>query len=247
MKRPESLLDHPNARLRVPMCRKIVVLPVVIALTLAAITVLAAALPTSHAQATTYVLAYCEEPAPEPGPSIARPRVALSGKDLNGEDLAPGDEILWTITVKNLGDTLTNIVITDVVPEWTSYVGGSIGGSGANDGGSPKLSWNVGTLGCGDKVTVSFVSRVDDGVPEGTLIKNQASADSAQTPPGTSKVVTLKVGESPASSKGETVVDPGAKEAGSEEEVLASAINVVNDLLRKMFLRLEAEGLHSLD
>ncbi|MBL8785719.1 MAG: DUF11 domain-containing protein, partial [Deltaproteobacteria bacterium] len=47
-------------------------------------------------------------------------------------------QLTWSITVVNRGATaLANVVITDVVPNSTSYVGGTITGLGANATGSP--------------------------------------------------------------------------------------------------------------
>jgi uncharacterized repeat protein (TIGR01451 family) len=200
MKPFDSSLKCATSRRRSPVLRALIVVPVALALALSTGAVVAAALPATSAQA-------CEPEVtspPDTSPNIARPRASTAGKDLNGGQLVPGDEIRWTVTVKNVGDELTNVVITDVVPKWTTYVAGSIEGSGADDSGSPTLSWSIGALGCGDRVTVSFRSRVDDGVAAGTLISNQASADSSQTPAGTSGAATLEVGGSSVESPGES-------------------------------------------
>jgi uncharacterized repeat protein (TIGR01451 family) len=184
MNRLESILNQRATRGRASVLGKMLFLCFGLALVL-----LTMALPPMPAEAAAQLARHCP-----PEPSTARPRVQATGEDANGGDLAPGDEIVWTFTVKNIGGTaLTEIVLTDIVPEGTSYVDGSIEGPGAEDSGYPTLKWAVGTLEYGEKVTVSFRSRVDDGVPGGTLITNQASADSAQTPPGVSKAVTLEV------------------------------------------------------
>ena len=139
---------------------------------------------------------FCPPPAPAPAPkaNFARPRVQAGGKDTNGGKLLPGDEVLWTITVKNVGSiTLTDIIVTDMIPEWTSYVAGSIDGPGAGDGGYPTLTWVVDALEHGEKQTLTFRTRINDDVPAGTCITNQASADSAETPAGDSKVTSMEV------------------------------------------------------
>ena len=208
MNRLKSTLNQRAARGRASVLGKILFLCFGLALVL-----LTTALPPMPAEAATQLTRLCP-----PEPSTARPRVQATGEDVNGKDLAPGDEILWTFTVKNIGGTaLTEIVLTDIVPEWTSYVDGSIEGPGADDSGHSTLTWAVGTLEYGEKVTVSFRSRVDDGVPGGTLITNQASADSAQTPPGVSKAVTLEV-------VGSSAVDSAAlSPSSSPPTVLAGA------------------------
>ena len=216
MNRLDSILSQRAARGRKPLMRKILFFCVGPALVLSALV-----LPPTTTEAAAQFAYLCD-----PEPSVARPRVQTTGDDLNGGELAPGDEILWTITVKNVGGaTLTKIVLTDVVPEWTSYVGASIEGSGADDSGNPTLTWAGGALEGGERVTVSFRSRVDDGVPAGTLITNRASADSAQTPPGVSKKVTMEVAGAlavssaglPASSSPTTVPEEAAGDGTSAQ------------------------------
>ena len=221
MNRLDSILSQRAARGRTPLLRKILFFCVGPTLVLSALV-----LPPTTAQAAAQLSYLCP-----PEPSVARPRVQATGEDLNGGELVPGDEIIWTITVKNLGGTtLKEIILTDIVPEWTSYVGASIEGSGADDSGIPTLTWAVGALECGDRVTVSFRSRVDDGVPGGTLITNQASADSAQTPPGVSKTVSMEVagkfavssaGLSPSSSP--TTVLEGAAGDGTSAQTTSTS------------------------
>ena len=205
MKTLDSLLDHRVKHAHESALPRILVLSFVLALAALAVVAAATVLPATSAQA-------CEPVAPKDNaPHIARPRAGTSGNDLNGGELTPGDEILWLVTVRNPGSKLTNIVIADVVPKGTTYVAGSIQGPGADDGGSTTLKWTLGSIGCGDSVTVSFRSRVDDGVTAGTLIGNQAWADSGQTPAGVSRAVTLEVsGSSVASKDAETADAPDA-------------------------------------
>lgn len=200
---------------------------VLIVVSVLALLLLAAALLPATANAAAQSLCrFCPPEPPPPEPSVARPRALAAAKDLNGGDLTPGDEILWTITVKNVGAvTLNDITVTNLVPEWTSYVAGSIEGTGADDSSGSSLTWAVGTLKCGERLTLSFRSRVDDDAPAGTVIVNQASTDSAETPPSTSKEVSLVVvGSAGASSlvgslssSPTTVPEAAAADAGSAE------------------------------
>ncbi len=108
--------------------------------------------------------------------------ITKTGEDLNGGLLVPGDEILWTITVVNTGITpTTNVVVYDTVPEHTTYKADSITGAGADDSGNPDLVWNVGQMPIDGVETVSFISTVDEGTPDGTQIINQAAVESDQS------------------------------------------------------------------
>ena len=94
-----------------------------------------------------------------------------------------GSILLWTIVVSNRGIVpATNVVVTDGVPAHTTYVKGSIRGRGHNDTHAPALTWNVGTLGVGQSVTLTFKSSINDNVSNGTVISNRAFERSDQGP-----------------------------------------------------------------
>jgi uncharacterized repeat protein (TIGR01451 family) len=110
--------------------------------------------------------------------------IIKTGKDLNGGTLKGGDVIEWRITVKNIGLTpTTHVVINDGVPSTTIYVKNSIRGKGANDTKQPSLAWDIGTMAVGESQVVTFRSTVKKGLPNGTLIKNQAIVSSDQSRP----------------------------------------------------------------
>ncbi len=110
--------------------------------------------------------------------------ISKVGRDINGGKLKGGDIIEWKITVTNTGLTqTTHVVVTDTVPNTTTYVKRSIRGKGANDSKQPKLRWNIGTMAVGEKQVVKFRSRVKKGLPAGTRIRNQAVVRSDQSRP----------------------------------------------------------------
>ncbi len=113
--------------------------------------------------------------------------IIKTGRDVNGGRLRGGDVIEWTITVTNTGLTrTTHVVITDTVPSQTTYVPDSITGTGADDSGAPDLVWRIGTLQIGGRAVVTFRSTVKKGLPDKTLIRNQAVVDSDQSMPKSS-------------------------------------------------------------
>jgi uncharacterized repeat protein (TIGR01451 family) len=110
--------------------------------------------------------------------------ISKTANDLNGGRVAPGDVIEWTIVVTNTGLVqTTEVVVTDTVPEFTTYVPGSIEGRGADDSGDPDLVWNVGVMEVDETVTLTFRTTVDDGTPRDTEIVNQAFVSSDQSNP----------------------------------------------------------------
>ena len=82
----------------------------------------------------------------------------------------PGDNVTYTITVENKGKTETVTVVSDVVPENTTYV------EGADSYADGILTWNV-SLAAGEKKTVSYTVKVDNDVAligttlEGTITR----------------------------------------------------------------------------
>ena len=116
----------------------------------------------------------------------ASPNFSISTKtvsDLNGGLVTTGDTLRYTIVVRNSGNmNATGIVVNDTVPANSTYVAGSITGTGANAAGNPNLVWNVGPLnGAGATTTLTFDATIGDAVAGGTVISNVASIASAQT------------------------------------------------------------------
>ncbi|MBU0636772.1 DUF11 domain-containing protein, partial [Patescibacteria group bacterium] len=125
-----------------------------------------------------------------------------TAKDLNGEQLLSGDIILYTLTITNIGVVpTTNIVITDNVPTNTTYVVGSITGTGANASNKNQLKWNVGSLSVNQSVDLTFKVTVNASLSEGVNISNQGSLTSDQlltkssSNVGTGGVTVIKIGK----------------------------------------------------
>lgn len=113
----------------------------------------------------------------------------------------PGDVLRYTITVSNSGATpATNVVLTDLVPQNTTYVAGSVilngiavpdtGGSpltgglpvSSSDRTPPLPGAGAGIVSPGGAATVMFSVRVNAGVPSGTIISNQGSVMTTELP-----------------------------------------------------------------
>lgn len=76
-----------------------------------------------------------------------------------------GDIVTFTITVTNEGlDTVTNLVVRDVVPDGFTYVASSITGGGSADDTNPAtsgLTWDIYSLPNGDSVDLTFQVEVN--------------------------------------------------------------------------------------
>jgi uncharacterized repeat protein (TIGR01451 family)/fimbrial isopeptide formation D2 family protein len=110
----------------------------------------------------------------------------------------PGDVLRYTIVLSNSGAVpATGVVLTDGVPDNTTYVADSLRLNGApvgTDGGVFPLASGLtvqssdnpgaGIVSPGESAVVTFEVRVNDGVPTGTLIINQGRITSTELPPG---------------------------------------------------------------
>jgi uncharacterized repeat protein (TIGR01451 family) len=133
----------------------------------------------------------------------AEKRVALLDDQGSPGVIDPGDVLRYTIEIFNSGAIdATEVVLTDSVPANTSYVPDStrLNGLpiGQPDGGVAPLVAGIpvsssdltpplptlpgGTVNSDAPAVVQFDLRVNDGVPGGTVISNQAAVGSAEAP-----------------------------------------------------------------
>ncbi len=171
----------------------------------------------------------------------------------------PGDVLRYTVTIYNNGPVpATEAVLSDSVPTNTAYVADSttLNGVSVSDpgGGTPPLEAGIpissadltpplpgagaGTLTPGETAVVEFDVRVDDGVPVGTLITNQAAVASEELPsvptdgdgnPATGPeptVVVVGPRQELALSKQVVVVGGGPAVAGATLEYTVRALNI---------------------
>ncbi|MCP4540412.1 MAG: DUF11 domain-containing protein [Chloroflexi bacterium] len=110
--------------------------------------------------------------------------IAKSFEDLSGAPLKVGDELLYTIVVTNLLNSVhPGVVITDAIPVNTTYVPGSANVSQGSVSGPDPLVADVGTMAGSGSATLAFRVSVDSSAL-GQVITNSAQADSpVQEPP----------------------------------------------------------------
>lgn len=85
-----------------------------------------------------------------------------------GVSVNPGDEITYTIRIKNTNTSPVTLNVSDVVPEYTTYVSGGDTVDGNN------LSWVV-TVPARETVDITFTVKVNEGVAFGTEILNNGA------------------------------------------------------------------------
>jgi len=88
--------------------------------------------------------------------------------------------IKYNIAVSNISDEpLSNIVFWDNVPEWTSYVDGTITGSGEYDRELNRVNWDWSdaSIAPGHTINLSFKVRINEDTPKDHVIPNYAVAE----------------------------------------------------------------------
>jgi uncharacterized repeat protein (TIGR01451 family) len=164
----------------------------------------------------------------------------------------PGDVLRYTIVLSNFGAIpATGVVLTDAVPSNTTYVADSLRLNGAAvgpDGGvSPLIAGlpvhssdnpGAGIVSAGENAVITFESRVNAGVPTGTLISNQGSVTSNElAPEATDADGVPSNGDQPtvivvgdvqllAVTKEVLVVGGGTAEAGGQLEYVIRVTNI---------------------
>jgi len=97
-----------------------------------------------------------------------------------------GDTLEYTVVLNNGTTAVTNVMFTDIVPVYTTYVANSLtlGGVGASNVGSgTELGVNVGAMAANATATITFRVTVNNGTPPNTVISNQGTVDSGQSVP----------------------------------------------------------------
>ncbi|PSL24512.1 DUF7507 domain-containing protein [Chitinophaga ginsengisoli] len=93
-----------------------------------------------------------------------------------GGKVKAGDEITYTIHIRNTGNvTLTNVLITDMMPAYTTFVSAD---GGITPDGTGKLSWTIPGIAVGAADAVrSFKVKVATDLTGATTITNTAGVD----------------------------------------------------------------------
>lgn len=108
--------------------------------------------------------------------------MSTSTKTVAQPTAQPGDSLLYTIVLNNIGAVNANVFITDAIPPHTAYVSGSVTGDGAYNAALDQIEW-AGTVPVGVPVAITFQVIVNAETPVGTVIVNAAVVDDGVNPP----------------------------------------------------------------
>ncbi len=107
----------------------------------------------------------------------------------NSKNVSPGDTILFSIEVSNLGPlNASSLSITDILNPGYSYVNGSISGADFHndlDPGGTGLQWTLSSLNVGASASLSFQAVVQETIVSGSY-QNTATVSSSLLDPDTS-------------------------------------------------------------
>ena len=113
----------------------------------------------------------------------AHVRIEKTSNPESGSTVVNGQEITYTISLNNEGTAPSRLVVTDSIPEGTSYVEGSIKVNGADLGNTLEDLTTNGievTVPAGETVTLEFKVTVND-LDNGDTIANKASIRNPET------------------------------------------------------------------
>lgn len=101
----------------------------------------------------------------------------------NNEKVKPGEELTYQIYIRNTGNAaVENLVITDPVPQYTTFV--SAGENGTYNESDGNVVWNVDKIAVGTTAQVSMIVKTIDNLDSIPYISNTASvSDGTNTKP----------------------------------------------------------------
>lgn len=143
---------------------------------------------------------------------ISAPTLTIQKTD-SPDPVAAGANLTYTLQWSVGGNApATNVVITDPLPANTTFVSADNGGS--YNAGTNAVTWNLGNKNLPEVGTVSFIVKVANPLPNGTVLTNTATIDSDETPP-VSSTTTTTVASAPVLTiakvnNGSPFVNPGA-------------------------------------
>jgi uncharacterized repeat protein (TIGR01451 family) len=139
------------------------------------------------ALALLLVTAALAAPAGASAITVAEADLSVTKTDSPGS-VDPGENITYTIKVKNLGpDAASNVTLTDEIPASTTFVSFTAPAGWTSTtpavGGTGQVSSQAATLANGATATFTLVVRVNDDTPTQSTIDNTATATTSSNDP----------------------------------------------------------------
>ncbi len=99
--------------------------------------------------------------------------------EVDKSSASPGNSLTYTIRYKNISNRiLTNVVIIDKIPQYTTYEQDSVSNNGGYSNG--KITWRIESLQSGAGGVLTFRVKISKSIPSGITIKNNATAYCAE-------------------------------------------------------------------
>ncbi len=138
------------------------------------------------------------------------PNLSTSTKAVDLTDARPGDELLYTITLRNSGDMVAHeSVVLDEIPARATYVAGTVAADSGDAVYQPaydRIRW-TGAVEPGTDVTITYRVRIDFPLNTGTQIQNFATVDDGVHAPFDTNTVTTDITSEPVLSASTKVVN----------------------------------------
>ncbi|WNR43322.1 DUF7507 domain-containing protein [Paenibacillus roseipurpureus] len=113
---------------------------------------------------------------------VIQPNISML-KSANTSNATVGDTVVYTIVVTNSGNLQADVIVTDTIPNGTSFVQNSAQVNGSQQpGADPITGIHAGTIDAGSFKTVTF-SVLIDTLPSPQVLSNTASAAYTFMPP----------------------------------------------------------------
>lgn len=104
-----------------------------------------------------------------------------------------GSELTYTLTVQNVGEVaIDSVVVTDAIPDLTTYVTGSASGNGVFDADKNMITWVTGPLAIGAETILSFKATIDKTAPDSAAIPNVADIITPDTVQSDTVITTVR-------------------------------------------------------
>lgn len=114
-------------------------------------------------------------------------------KAVNVDSAFAGDTLKYTMMVGNLGPTTAEtVIVTDAVPDHTTYVPGSAILGGVYDPSENKITWTLTDLDPRELVVLGFLAIIDKGTPDSTAIANFALIAAPEMIPSDTVITIVK-------------------------------------------------------
>ncbi|MBI4515816.1 MAG: DUF11 domain-containing protein, partial [Deltaproteobacteria bacterium] len=137
-------------------------------------------------------------------------QLATSVSDVNGGAVEPGDQLVYSITLSNVGGSdATDVLVRNPIPADTTYVNGTLvyqstaqtdivdADVASFDGGANRAVYSIGTLPAGVTRTMQFTVTVDSPLPAGTTTITSTATATASNAASKQDSVTVSASAAP--------------------------------------------------